>query len=88
MSFYKTAIIEYDYVKRKGRVYYKWRFPPQRRWNYKLTPYKEIPIVRFKPWLEGKELLPFEQLLIDADLEDKHQRELCKDWLEGRWEKS
>ena len=44
----KEIIIEETYEKIKGKVYWIWRFAGKEdNWRVELTPYKEIPWIRF-----------------------------------------
>lgn len=44
-----TVTIIEDYYKDedKGQVWYRWRLPNEEKWHVKLTPYKDLPYVRF-----------------------------------------
>lgn len=42
---WKRIEIEETYVEKNGRIYWKWRFAKDKRWNYRLTPFNDIPYV-------------------------------------------
>jgi hypothetical protein len=42
---WKRIEIQETYVKRDGKVYWKWRFAKDKRWNYRLTAHIDIPYV-------------------------------------------
>lgn len=46
MKKIKEVLIEEDYIKKNGKVYWKWRFNGKGRWNYRLTPFDKVPYIR------------------------------------------
>lgn len=45
---WKLIEIEETYVKKNGKVYWKWRFATKKRWNYRQTALTDIPYVVLK----------------------------------------
>lgn len=46
----RTIEIEETFKKIAGKVYWIWRFAGrEKKWRKELTPYKEIPYVKFNP---------------------------------------